>query len=152
VWGDALAPRTLARMVTTQAARALGLGGVLGALAPGMKADVMVVGGDRARPYEALLAATPAAVRLVTVGGRALYGDAAVAALGPASPGCEPLDVCGASKFVCVAAPGGTAANKLGQTLRDITDAIAGELQRYDDLDLSGWDFSPPTPLVRCEP
>jgi cytosine/adenosine deaminase-related metal-dependent hydrolase len=150
VWGDAIAPRALVQMVTTHAARALGLGGVLGALAPGMKADVMVIGGDRARPYDALLAATPADVRLVTVDGRALYGDALLAALGPASPGCEPLDVCGASKFVCVAAPGGTAANKLGQTLGDITGTIAAELQRYDDLNLSAWDFSPPTPLVRC--
>jgi len=85
------------------------------------------------------------------VGGRALYGDAALAALGPADPGCEPLAVCGASKFVCVAAPGATAANKLGQTLHDITDAITGELQRYDDMDLSAWNFSPPAPLVRCD-
>jgi 5-methylthioadenosine/S-adenosylhomocysteine deaminase len=150
VWGDAIAPRALAQMVTTQAARALGLGGVLGELAPGKKADVVVMGGDRTRPYEALLAATPAEVRLVTVGGTALYGDAVLAALGPASPGCEPLDICGAAKFVCVAAPGGTPANRLGQTLREISDAIASELQRYDDLDLSAWNFSPPAPLVRC--
>jgi len=150
VWGDVIAPRTLVQMATTHAARALGLGGVLGALAPGMKADVVVVGGDRAHPYDALLAATPAEVRLVTVDGRALYGDGSLAALGPAGPGCEPLDVCGASKFVCVAAPGGTAANKLGQTLGEIAGAIAGELQRYDDLDLSAWNFSPPAPLVRC--
>jgi hypothetical protein len=115
-----------------------------------MKADVMVIGGDRSRPYDALLAATPAEVRLVSVDGRALYGDAALAALGPASPGCEPLDVCGAGKFVCVAAPGGTAANKLGQTLGDVTGTIAAELQRYDDLNLTAWDFSPPAPLVRC--
>jgi cytosine/adenosine deaminase-related metal-dependent hydrolase len=151
-WGDVLAPRALAQMVTTNAARALGLGAVLGALAPGMKADVMVIGGDRARPYDALLAATPAVVRFVTVDGRALYGDAALAALGPANPGCEPLAVCGAAKFVCVAAPGATAANKLGQTLGEITATIGDELQRYDDLHLTAWNFSPPTPLVRCAP
>ena len=152
VWGDAITARALVQMVTTRAARALGLAGVLGELAPGRKADVLVVGGDRARPYEALLAATPASVRLVTVGGRALYGDAVLAALGPASPGCEALDACGASKFVCVAAPGATSANKLGQTVRDVTDTIAVELQRYDDLDLSAWNFAPATPLVRCGP
>jgi len=140
------------QMVTTRAARALGLGAVLGELAPGKKADVLVVGGDRAHPYDALLAATPAEVRLVTVGGRALYGDAVLAPLGPATPGCEQLDACGASKFVCVATPGGTPANKLGQTLHDVTDTIAVELQRYDDLNLSAWNFSPPTPLVRCRP
>jgi cytosine/adenosine deaminase-related metal-dependent hydrolase len=152
MWGDTITPRALVQMATTNAARAIGLGGVLGALAPGMKADVMVIGGDRAHPYEALLAARPADVRLVSVGGRALYGDAVLAALGPASPGCEPLEICGASKFVCVAASGGTAGNKLGQTLGEVTGTIAAELQRYDDLDLSAWNFSPPTPLVRCGP
>jgi hypothetical protein len=152
VWGDVIAPRTLVQMVTTHAARALGLGNVLGSLAPGKKADLVVVGGDRARPYEALLAATPANVRLVAVGGSALYGDAILGAVGAPGPGCEPLEVCGASKFVCVAAPGGTPANKLGQTLGEISDAIALELQRYDDLDLTAWNFSPPTPLVRCGP
>jgi 5-methylthioadenosine/S-adenosylhomocysteine deaminase len=150
VWGDVIAPRALVQMVTTHAARALGLGDVLGALAPGMKADVLVVGGIRAHPYDALLAATPAEVRLVSVDGRVLYGDAALAALGPVSPGCEPMDVCGVSKFLCVAAAGGTAANKLAQTLDDITSAISVELQHYDDLNLSAWDFSPPAPLVRC--
>jgi cytosine/adenosine deaminase-related metal-dependent hydrolase len=153
VWGDVLSPRALVQMVTANAARALGLGATLGTLAPGFKADVAVVGGgDRARPYDALLAATPAAVRLVLVGGVPLYGDAVLSPLGPASPGCEPLDACGASKFVCVAEAAGTTTSKLGQTLADITATIATELQRYDDLDLSPWDFSPITPLVRCAP
>ena len=41
---------TLVQMVTTNAAQALGLGGVLGSLAPGKKADLMVIGGDRRAP------------------------------------------------------------------------------------------------------
>ena len=90
VWGDVLPPRALVQMVTSNAARALGLDATLGSLAPGKKADLMVVSGDRAHPDEALLAATPAEVRLVMVGGVALYGDAGLGALGPPEPGCEP--------------------------------------------------------------
>jgi hypothetical protein len=49
-----------------------------------------------------------------------------------------------------VSQPGGTAANKLGQTLADVTTVITAELQKYDNLNLTAWDFSPITPLVRC--
>ncbi len=37
------------------------------------------------------------------VDGRVLYGDDALKAAGPATPGCEPLDVCGVQKFLCLA-------------------------------------------------
>jgi hypothetical protein len=151
IWTDTLSPRALARMVTTNAARALGLQATLGSLAAGKKADLVVVGGDRARPYDALLAATPADVRLVMVGGASLYGDPVLTPIAPAGgAGCEGLDVCGASKFICVAEAGGTAGNKLGQTLADLTAVITAELQSYDDLNLTPYDFSPITPLVRC--
>jgi len=149
-WGDVLTPRALAEMATINAARALGHDGVLGSLAPGKKADLVVLAGDPARPYEALLAATPAEVRLVMVGGVPLYGEAALAPLGPPTPGCEQLAICGVDKFLCVAQAGGTASNKLGQTFADITSVIADELQRYDNLDLTSWDFSPVAPLVKC--
>jgi hypothetical protein len=150
VWGDVLSPRALVQMVTSNAARALGLEATLGSLAPGKKADLVVVAGDRARPYDALLAATPAELRLVMVGGVPLYGEPGLSALAPPEPGCEALDVCGAAKFLCVAEAGGTAANKLGQTFADIAGALDTELRRYDDLDLTAWDFAPLTPLVRC--
>ncbi|MEZ4293425.1 MAG: hypothetical protein R3B70_00490 [Polyangiaceae bacterium] len=72
-------------------------------------------------PYSAVLAATPKEVSLVLVGGVPLYGDDALGLLGPAAPGCEALTVCGDAKFVCVAEAGGTATNKFGQTLAEIT-------------------------------
>src|SRR5204862_6914379 len=58
-WGDQISPQMLVEMVTTHAAAALGLETVLGSLAPGMKADIMVIGGDTCSPYDALLAAHP---------------------------------------------------------------------------------------------
>ncbi len=127
-WGDILSPKDIVTMATKNGAAALGLSAVLGTLEVGKKADLFVIGGDTAAPYDAVLAATPKEVRLVLVGGVPLYGDDAIGALGPASPGCEALDVCGAQKFVCVAEPGGTATNKFGQTLADIKSVLESEL------------------------
>lgn len=147
-WGDQLTPQQLFRMATINPARALGLENVLGSIEVGKKADLMVIPGDLAAPYEALLRATPKDVRLVMVGGVALYGDAAVAPLGPPTPGCEVLDVCTNAKFACVATP--STANKLGQTFTEIQTALSAGLAAYDALDKSPWDFSPITPLVKC--
>ncbi len=149
-WGDILTPRAIFEMATINAARALGLDHVLGSLTEGKKADLFVIGGDRGAPYDALLGAGPREVRLVMVGGRALYGDASLAALAPAGPACEALPLCGASKFVCVAESGGTATNKLGQTYADIVATLSTELTRYDAMDLSAWDFAPIAPLYAC--
>jgi hypothetical protein len=110
----------------------------------------MVIGGDTAKPYDALLAASPADVRLVLVAGVPLYGDKVLQPIGPASPGCEDLDICCRPKFACVATASGTATNKLGQSLGEIQSALTTSLTQYDALDLSQWDFAPLAPLVKC--
>ena len=89
VWGNVLSSKDLVEMVTVNAAKALKLDGVIGSLAVGMRADIMVIGGDATAPYDALLASTPGDVRLVMVDGVALYGDVQLEPLGPSSPGCE---------------------------------------------------------------
>ncbi len=149
-WGDQLTPQMLFQMATINAARALGVDDVLGSIAVGKKADLVVIPGDLANPYGALLAAKPTDVRLVMVGGVALYGDAAVAPLGPPSPGCETVDICSAQKFACVAQANGTASNKLGQSFADIRSTLSSALAAYDAQNVSPYDFSPITPLVRC--
>lgn len=149
-WGDILSAKDLVTMATKNGAHALGLASTLGSLEVGKKADLFVIGGDTTAPWDAVLAATPADVRLVLVGGVPLYGDDGIGALGPASPGCEALDVCGAPKFVCVAEPGGNTTNKFGQTLAEITAVLETELAGYDALNLSAWDFAPIAPLVKC--
>jgi cytosine/adenosine deaminase-related metal-dependent hydrolase len=146
-----LSSRALVELVTTNGARAIGLQNVLGSLAAGKKADIMVIGGDACNPYEALVSAAPADVRLVLVGGTALYGDPALETLGPATPGCESLNVCNRSKFICVAAPSQTASDKFSQTLATITTTLTSALEDYDALDLSEWNFAPLAPLVRCK-
>ncbi len=150
IWGDVITPKMLLQMATKNGAKALGLDAVLGSLEVGKKADLFVIGGDAANPYDAVLAATPVDVRLVMVGGVALYGDPALVALGPASPGCESVGVCCRTKFACVATPSNSPADKFGQTYAEIRSLLEQGLAEYDAMQLSPWVWSPMTDLVRC--
>ncbi|WP_170228814.1 amidohydrolase family protein [Polyangium fumosum] len=150
-FGDVLSPAMLVRMVTVNAAKALGLSEVLGSLEVGKKADVTVITGDGSVPFDTVLAARPKDVSLVVVNGVPLYGDSVLAAIGPQMPGCEALDICGAAKFACVAETGGNTTNKFGQTWDEITQILSSELKTYDDMNLTQWDFAPLAPLVKCE-
>ncbi|MEO5623442.1 MAG: amidohydrolase family protein [Dokdonella sp.] len=150
-WGSVLSDFDLVQMVTTSAAHAIALDATLGSIAVGKKADLNVISANTCgAPWSALVRARARDVRLVMVGGVPLYGDTSMQAAAPSVPGCEALDVCGVSKFVCVAESGGTVANKLGQTLADITGVLTQALTDYDALNLTQWKFSPITPLVDC--
>jgi hypothetical protein len=148
--GDVLTSKALVLMVTKNPAKLLGLASTLGELAIGRKADLMVVSGDRTRTYDALLAARPKDVRLVIVGGKALYGDASLRPLGQTAPDCDTLDICGASKFACVAQAGGIAVDRLGDSYETIKARLTSEIQKYDDKNLTEWKFTPIAELVRC--
>jgi hypothetical protein len=149
-WGDVLPARALVQMVTKNPARMLGVRTALGELSPGHKADLVVVGGDRARAYDAILAASPRDVRLVVVGGKILYGDTALKVLADATPECDPLDICGVRKFACIAQAGGAPADLLGQHYEDIRGKILVEMQKLDERKLSEWKFTPPAELCKC--
>lgn len=149
-WSSVLTPQVLVNMVTKNAARALGLSGTIGVLEAGAKADITVIHGDRQNPYAAIVNANPSDVRLVAVGGTVLYGDQNLSSLGPVTPGCDTLHVCGEEKFICVAENNAT--NKLDQSLSEIQSAIATGLTDYDALvnGMSITPFSPVAPLVTC--
>jgi hypothetical protein len=150
-WSGQLTARDLVIMATSHAAQALGLDHTLGRLEVGALADLAVFAGDPAHPYDAVLAARPREVRLVMVDGVVRYGDAALAAVGPATPACEALDVCGAPKFLCAATA--DAANKLDQTSTQIGDALGQALLAADALTpMDGFNFAPLTPLFKCAP
>ena len=149
-FNDVLAAPDLVQMVTSDAAQVLGLGGVIGSIEVGKKADLTVIAGACATPWPALRGAAPDDVRLVLVGGVPLYGDTSLQAVAPATPGCEALDVCGTPKFICVAEAGGTPTDKLGQTLAEIVAALSAGFNAYDALDVSQWNFAPIAPLVDC--
>ena len=121
------------------AARALGVEAQLGSIEVGEKADIAVVGGNVAAPFDAILAAHPRDVRLVMAGGTVLYGELVVEPLAPAAPGCEHLALCGRTKFVCVARAGATATDKLGPDPRPDHERAhqrAVELRRHESVGL----------------
>ena len=119
----------------------------IGTIAPGYIADLAVFTPQGADGYTSILAATPKDVRLTMVGGKILYGDAQLASA--ATPACEAIAVCGASKFVCVAEA--TATDKLDQTLSQIKGALEAALLDVDALTKAdGYDFAPLAPLVKC--
>ncbi|HEX4516006.1 MAG TPA: amidohydrolase family protein, partial [Polyangiaceae bacterium] len=148
-WNNRLDAAALVKMTTTNAASVLGLPTTLGRIKAGMVADLVVVSGDTTKPYDAIVAATPAAVRLVMIGGEVLYGDADVGqSLGVSA--CETFDACGTPKFLCVARPGATT-DKLDQTYAQIQAALEQGLEVADQQTTSdGFTFAPLTPLVKC--
>ena len=102
-YGGRFDPRDLLRMVTIDAARAMGVDDLIGRLAPGLVADVVAIEGNRARPYHGVLAATAASVRAVFIGGVAHYGDLDLPEADIwLNDLCEPIEVCGGAKRICV--------------------------------------------------
>ncbi len=77
-WSGLLTPQTLTEMVTVNAAEALGMSDIRGAIVPGLRADLVVIPGDPGAPYAALLAAEASNVKLTVVGSRPGYGDPAL--------------------------------------------------------------------------
>lgn len=141
----------LFRMVTIDAAKALGVADKLGSISPGKLADLVVIAGNGSQPFAAILKATPKTVRLMMVHGKILYGDKDLHAALPSTPPCDALDVCGSPKFLCVAEASAT--NKLNQTLLQIDGALRSALRSHDRAhpDLAP-PLSPIAPLFSCPP
>ncbi len=147
-WGNVLTPRDLLIMATVNGAAALSLADQIGRVQAGYQADLFVVSGDASQPYDAILAATPREVQLVMVDGRILYGAPSIEEAAPPFPGCEHVDVCGTTKFVCVAEE--SAADKLGQSFAEIKAILELALVDVDAVSGAGHPFSPLAPLVHC--
>lgn len=95
------------RMVTVDGARAQAVGARVGTLAAGQVADVAIFRASAVNPFRAVLSAKTGDVLLTMRGGKVLYGDASVVTgLGVAS--CEPIDLCGEQRTVCLAGEGTT--------------------------------------------
>lgn len=89
------------RMVTTNAAWALGLERRFAALASGLVGDIAVFDAGADDPYQSVVEASPASVKLVLRQGTPLYGDSALVKAFRDGEACEELDVCGATQRVC---------------------------------------------------
>ncbi|MEK7406607.1 MAG: amidohydrolase family protein, partial [Acidobacteriota bacterium] len=89
------------RMITVNPARALALDGLVGRLAKGLRADLVVLSNRADDPSLSLLKNHLPDVQMVWVGGELLYGDESV--LEKLKPGqCDELPVGGSKKRVCV--------------------------------------------------
>jgi cysteine-rich repeat protein len=92
-------------MATRNAAASVDFDDLVGVLEPGAVGDLAVFDGATNKDFRAIIDGSSKDVVLVERGGKALYGDQAVVdALGA---GCDPVDVCGAPKSVCVTAETG---------------------------------------------
>ena len=87
-------------MVTVNAAHSLGFADQIGKLAVGLNADIMAIAAN-GETYGAVWATGPSSVRLVMRGGTPLFGDEElITSLG--ANHCDPLDICGANKSLCL--------------------------------------------------
>lgn len=123
-WGGILSPKELTEMVTIKPAKILAIDKWVGSIAVGKFADLMVIGGDSTKPYDALLAVTPRDVRMTMIGGKILYGDEVLQKAAPTTP-CEGIPICGRPKFVCVAEAASATVKKMDQTLAQIEAALS---------------------------
>ena len=90
------AARDLVAMATRDAARILKWNGLLGTIAAGARADLLVVDGATSKPYDALIHAKETAIRLVMINGVARYGLPAL--MGLLSPDDQTVTVGGQSR------------------------------------------------------
>ena len=149
-WGGRLKSADIVAMATKNAAVVLGLSDKIGTIKKGMLADLLVVHGKRSAPYDAVVEASAKDVVLTMVGGKALYGDVELRAVGAGGASCETFDTCGSPKFLCVAEA--TPGDKLNQTYAQIKDVLEGAMK---DIDVArpaaiGGNFSPVAAVVAC--
>ena len=132
-FGGRITDRDLVEMVTSRAAAVVDRPQV-GALVEGRYADVLVIPDTGCDAYSALIDAVTADIRLVFVGGRPLYGDAALLNAMPAAARerCEAVTFCGQSKSLCVA-------------LAATNDLLN---QTYAQIEANLRSFTTPYPLV----
>ena len=148
-FGNRLSAKDLVLMTTKNAAKVVALSDRIGELAPGRLADLFVVPKTGADPWQSIVDARPKTVRLTMVGGRILYGDLPILPAAPALPGCETIDVCSATKFVCVAEA--SANDKLSQTFAEIKAALEAAMLAADaQTPGDGYSFAPLAPLAKC--
>lgn len=124
-WNARQSPRVftdkeLVEAVTSTPARLGGVADKIGTIAPGMRADLLVVRTHGRDAYAALTHARPTDVKLVIIDGRPLYGDRRlVLAVNPAAT-VERVAVCGAWKVLDMSnSDGGT-----GVTWRTTVDRL----------------------------
>lgn len=119
-FGKHFSDKSLWKMVTQNAAFAVGASNALGMLKAGFAGDVTIFSAKTSKDYRAVIDAGVEDVIAVFRGGKALYGESnLLAQKGLGADKCEDLDVCGAKKKACVKQDLGSV------SLADIKSSIA---------------------------
>ena len=122
---DFFEDRDLWRMVTARPAELAAMDDAIGTIAPGTVADIAIFDGSLSPGYRAVINAGAPEVALVMRAGTALYGDTGlVEALRGGTADCDPLDVCGRAKKVCLV-------SEIGQTLPQLQIAVGDAYPLY---------------------
>lgn len=122
-YGGFFTDEELWAMTTSSAASVTATSDVIGVLAEGKVADIAIFNGAVHKNHRAVIDAEPQDVALVMRGGKVLYGDAnVVGAVPDASTGaaCDALEVCGASKALCLKGDIGKSFEELKATVGTI--------------------------------
>lgn len=133
--GQRLTDRQLIDMATSVAARVVGVDDEVGAIVPGLRADLLVVRGDPNDALGAVIEAEPADVQLVLIGGIPLYGARGLMVPFWANADLEKVAVPGGTKVLASPAAGLTVAEvsarlttallPFGTSLAPLTEAVA---------------------------
>ena len=140
--GGALDDRALVAMATADAAKIAGVESLIGGIAPGRLADVLVIRRRDGDPYHAVVSARASDVRLVLVGGRARFGAADIMRRLHDRWDVESIDICGESMLIDTTADRASLLDfryRFSQVRRRLDDA-------FDNI-RRGWS---PAPLVEC--
>ncbi len=130
----------LHRMMTRDAARAVGLQGQLGSLEPGEYADIVLIDTEGARSLDAVLARTALPQTLaVFVAGRLAEAPGTWTGQWPQLENCaiDPRNLCGGSRIVCGANAQRPLAQLLQQATYTLDDARICKPQSTDDCVVS---------------
>jgi len=123
----ALTPEKLWQMATVDGAEVVGLDGFIGRIEIGYRADLVVFGRVEADPHLAVLRNHAQDIGLVMIDGEAYYGEGALRESISRNNGCEELDVCGTSKFVCARDPNITEGSETVDDIRQrLVDILEG--------------------------
>jgi 5-methylthioadenosine/S-adenosylhomocysteine deaminase len=128
-FGGVIPPEDWVKMITINPAKALALDTMIGSLSKGLRADITVLRAQATDPHRSLVANHPQDVEMVWVSGELLYGRESV--LQKVKPNvCEPLEVNGSKKRVCVVDTVGPV-DKSTQTMNQIRTIL---LDKYAQL------------------
>lgn len=133
----AFSDQELCEMVTANPGEALGRawGERIGRIAEGMAADLVVMGTKGRDPYRNLIESTERHVRLVLVGGKAVFGNGSlVKAAGATSP--EPISVAGVRRTISMVNPAIPDANMTWEQVLDALERARSDPARAFELAL----------------